>query len=154
MMWRYWLGGGGAIAAVAAALLWTARETPSAALPPAPAPVMAADDGPAIAGAVPESSPQTREQRRFGRYDKDRDGAITRTEYLASRRKAFAKLDADGDGRLSFDEWSAKTQAKFDAADRDRSGAMSAEEFATTAVRRRPARAAKCPPTSQPAEES
>ena len=51
---------------------------------------------------LPRALPKTREQKRFGRYDKDRDGAITRDEYLASRRKAYAKLDTNGDGRLSF----------------------------------------------------
>src|SRR3546814_9223897 len=49
--------------------------------------------------AAPEASEQKREERRFNRYDKDRDEAITREEYLASRRKAFAKLDVNGDGR-------------------------------------------------------
>ena len=66
---------------------------------------------------VPEASPRTREQKRFGRYDKDKDGAITRDEYLQSRRKAYAKLDANRDGVLSFDEWATKTTAKFATAD-------------------------------------
>jgi Ca2+-binding EF-hand superfamily protein len=95
---------------------------------------------------VPEASPKTREEKRFGRYDKDRNGAITRDEYLVSRRKAYAKLDGDGDGRLSFDEWATKTTTKFAGADRDKSGSMNAAEFATTAVKRKPARRAPCPP--------
>lgn len=36
----------------------------------------ATDDTP-----LPEASAKTREQKRFDRYDKDRDGAITREEY-------------------------------------------------------------------------
>ena len=105
--------------------------------------------------AVPEAAPATREQKRFNRYDKDRDGRITRDEYLAARRKAFAKLDANGDGRLSFDEWAIKATTKFAAADKDASGAMTAAEFATTAVKRKAPSRAKCPPPQQaPSEES
>ncbi|HET9512268.1 MAG TPA: EF-hand domain-containing protein [Sphingomonas sp.] len=100
---------------------------------------------------LPQASRQTREQRRFNRYDKDRDAAITRDEYLASRRKAYAKLDTDGDGRLSFDEWATKATGKFATADRDKSGALTPAEFATTAVKRAPARR-RCPP-QQPANE-
>ena len=37
---------------------------------------------------------KTREERRFGRHDKDKNGAISRDEYLAQRRKA---PEADGD---------------------------------------------------------
>ncbi|WP_294337748.1 histidine kinase [uncultured Sphingomonas sp.] len=101
---------------------------------------------------LPEASRQTREQRRFNRYDKDRDATITREEYLASRRKAYAKLDTNGDGRLSFDEWAVKATTKFATADRDRSGTLNAPEFATTAVKRSPARR-RCPP-QQPASEA
>jgi hypothetical protein len=101
---------------------------------------------------LPQASSLTREQRRFNRYDKDRDGAIAREEYLTSRRKAYAKLDRDGDGRLSFDEWATKTTTKFTAADRDRSGTLTAAEFATTAVKRSPARARRCPPQQAPNE--
>ncbi len=145
-MWRYWAGGGAGLAAVAAgAILWMGRETPSGAtLPARPAPL--AEEQAALPDTVPEASAKTREEKRFGRYDKDRDGRITRDEYLASRRKAYAKLDTDGDGKLSFDEWAAKTNGKFATADADKSGTMSAAEFATTAVKRKPARPVKCPP--------
>ena len=95
---------------------------------------------------LPEASPRSREQKRFDRYDKDRNSTITREEYLASRRKAYAKLDANGDGRLSFDEWAVKTAAKFGTADRDRSGALNAAEFATTAVKRKARPRCACPP--------
>ncbi len=93
----------------------------------------------------PQASEATREQKRFSRYDHDRDGKVGRDEYLAARRKAFARLDTDHDGKLSFDEYVVKTAARFTAADADRSGALDATEFATTRVTRktRP----RCPPT-------
>ena len=53
---------------------------------------------------------------------------------------------------LSFDEWAAKTTAKFATADRDGSGTLNPAEFATTAVKRSPARR-RCPP-QQLANES
>lgn len=94
--------------------------------------------------AVPKAPAKTREERRFDRYDKDRNDAITREEYLASRRKAFAKLDTNGDGRLSFEEWAIRTTTKFAGADADKSGAMSRAEFATTAVKRRTPAKTRC----------
>lgn len=118
----------------------------TAARPVAPQDALPADE------PLPEAAALTREQRRFNRYDKDRDAAIAREEYLQFRRKAYAKLDTNGDGRLSFDEWAAKTVAKFTAADRDRSGSLNAAEFATTAVKRSPARARRCPPQQAPNE--
>ena len=126
---------------------------PGVALPAQPAMAAAPmqEGEPADAPALPEATPKTREKKRFGRYDKDRNGSITREEYLASRRKAYAKLDRDGDGRLSFDEWAVRAATKFAGADRDKSGAMNAAEFATTAVKRRPAR--RCPPAQVQAEE-
>ena len=98
---------------------------------------------------LPEASERTREQKRFDRYDKDRDATVTREEYLASRRKAFAKLDANGDGRLSFDEWAAKTVARFATADTDRSNTLTAVEFATTAPRRKARPSCVCPASKE-----
>ena len=149
-MWRYVAGGGALAAAVGAGVLIAGRDGPSDVLPPQPrfqhaAAATTADDAP-----VPEAAPATREQKRFDRYDKDRDGRITRDEYLAARRKAFAKLDSNGDGRLSFDEWAIKATTKFAGADKDGSGAMNAAEFATTAVKRKAPSRAKCPPPQAP----
>lgn len=151
MIWRY-VAAGTAVLAMGGAgwLALGGEERPGSVLSsrPAYAATLPQDrEGEPV--DLPEATPKTREEKRFGRYDKDRDGAITRDEYLLSRRKAYAKLDRDGDGRLSFDEWSARTTAKFAAADRDKSGAMNAAEFATTAVKRRPARRAPCPPQQQ-----
>ena len=82
---------------------------------------------------APEASPNSREERRFSRADKDKNGKIDSEELLGSRRKAFAKLDKNGNGSLSFDEWAVKTIAKFQGADKDRSGWLTAAEYATTA---------------------
>jgi len=163
-MWRYLAGGLGTLVLAGAGLfLWGSRPDAPSPLPSARAavgqPLQTAGDEDA---PLPEASARTREQKRFDRYDKDRDGRITREEYLASRRKAYARLDRDGDGKLSFDEWAIKATTKFATADHDRSGAMDAAEFATTAVKRRPARRG-CPPEQRaragapeaaPAEES
>ena len=71
--------------------------------------------------AVPGASTVTKEQRRFARYDRDRDGVIGRDEMLSTRVKAFKTLDTNGDGFLAFEEWSIATAKRFDGADRDRS---------------------------------
>ena len=154
MWWRYAAGGGAILAAAVAGVMALNTE------PTASRPMMAsqpsqtrASDASVADTDVPEASAATREEKRFARYDKDRDAAITREEYLAARRKAFAKLDVDRDGRLSFDEWAIKATTKFAAADGDKSGTMNAAEFVTTAVKRKPASRPKCPPQSSPAEE-
>ena len=151
-MWRYVVGAGAIVAAVTAGILMAGRDRPASAVLPAQPAAVQGDRAIPLPSAVPEATPETREERRFGRYDKDEDGGITRDEYLAQRRKAYARLDANGDGHLSFDEWAVKATTKFAAADRDRSGAMSPVEFATTAVKRKPA--PRCPPArSQAADE-
>lgn len=153
-MWRYWAGGGAILATgIAGWLLLTGTPGRSVSLLPAqPAASGRAQQAAEPLPDAPEASAATREQKRFSRYDKDRDGHVTRDEYLAARRKAFAKLDADGDGRLSFEEWATKATTKFATADRDRSGALDAAEFATTAVKRKPRPQTKCPPQQRPAE--
>ena len=148
-MWRYLVGGvAGALAIVAGMMLQAMRPTPAQPLASAPAPV-GQGSGTAVAEeeapVVPEALARTREQKRFDRYDKDRDGAITRDEYLLSRRKAFARLDRDGNGMLSFDEWAARTETRFATADKDKSGALTAAEFATTAVVRKTHPRPNCP---------
>ena len=102
--------------------------------------------------AAPEAAPQDRAARRLARYDRDRDGQVSRDEYLLTRRKAFARIDRDGDGRVSFEEYAAKTADRFGAADGDRSGALSGKEFATTAPKRKPARRVNCPPATVEAD--
>ncbi len=142
------------IALIAAGLLWT-RDRPAAlATVPALTVADATPDGqedtaepsvaPAYALPRSEVTPAEREARRFNRYDKDRNGAINRDEYLANRKKAFAKLDLNGDGKLSFDEYTVKTVKKFATADRNGDGTLTPPEFATTAIKRKPR--APCPP--------
>ncbi|QLC21524.1 hypothetical protein HFP51_04630 [Parasphingopyxis sp. CP4] len=80
----------------------------------------------------PEATELTREQRRFGRYDRDRDGAITRAEMMSSRTDGFRALDTNGDNYLTFEEWAVRTSDRFSAADADQSGALTPAEFATT----------------------
>jgi len=108
-------------------------------------------EAPPLVAPVSDVSPATKEARRFNRYDKDRDGEITRDEYLLSRRKAYARLDLDGDGKLSFDEYSAKAIKKFATADASRDTKLTPVEFATTAATRRPRTAANCLPAERDA---
>lgn len=131
---------------VAGIFLWRDRADAEPAPPPPPAEIADSTAGHDEPPVPPRATERSREERRFDRYDKDRNDGITREEYLRSRRTAFGKLDANGDGRLSFDEWAAKTTAKFAGADRDRSGVLTRAEFATTrVVRRTPTRtAARC----------
>ncbi|KQN37726.1 histidine kinase [Sphingomonas sp. Leaf407] len=154
-MGRFLAGVGAALALMLAGLFLFRSDAASEALPPPPRMVALADAPtvPEVQADAPAALPRTREQKRFGRYDKDRDGRITRDEYLASRRKAYAKLDTNGDGRLSFDEWAAKTTTKFATADKGRDGALDATEFATTAVKRKAPKRTNCPPATQPADE-
>ena len=98
---------------------------------------------PEMPGA-PEATAKTREEKRFGRVDKDKDGRVEAEEVLAPRRKAFAKLDTNGNGALSFDEWAVKTIGKFSSADDDHSGWLSAAEYAETAPKRRPRTRCSC----------
>ena len=82
---------------------------------------------------APEASPKSREEKRFSRADKDKNGRIEREELLGPRRKAFAKLDVNGNGILSFEEWAVRTVDKFAEADRDRTGWLNPAEYAVTA---------------------
>jgi hypothetical protein len=119
-------------------MLWQGRaqgppmlpQAPSSISVPATTPSMMVGEAPA---PPPEATAKTREQKRFSRVDKDKDGRIAREELFAPRRKAFAKLDSDGNGALSFDEWADKTVDKFAGADKDHSGWLTPVEYAVTA---------------------
>jgi len=148
-MWRFLAGALAAMLLMGAGLvLWNSQAASEQSVtdpPPVPLAVIAEP----LPDTVPSASPKTREERRFDRYDKDRNGAITRDEYLAQRRKADARLDTNGNGQLDFDEWAAKTTGKFGGADADKSGAMSRTEFATTAIKRRAPARRDCPPVEE-----
>jgi hypothetical protein len=83
--------------------------------------------------APPEASELSREQRRFFRYDRNRDLRISRNEMLSTRTDAFRDLDKDGNNLLTFEEWAVTTVQRFDQADADRNGELTQKEFATTA---------------------
>jgi len=152
-MWRYLVG---AVAALLLAggglLIWRGGADAQSGLPAAPA-AGAIASGVEALPEPPAASEKTREERRFSRYDKDKDGSVAREEYLASRRKAFAKLDKNGDGRLDFDEWAIKTTTKFAAADADHDAKLTAVEFATTKIVRKTARRVACPPVAATKDE-
>ncbi len=104
-------------------------------------------DGSGLRGASPpEADPVTREQRRFDRIDRNRDGRVTANELLAPRAAAFRKLDADGNNLLTFQEWSVRTAARFRNADGNRDNALTREEFATTKPKRSAQPACRCSP--------
>jgi hypothetical protein len=92
----------------------------------------------------PEATEVTREQRRFGRYDRDRDNIITRTEKMASRTDGFRQLDRNGDNFLTFEEWAVRTSERFARADADQSGALTATEFLSTRPRPAATRRPRC----------
>lgn len=98
----------------------------------------------------PTASAKSKEEKRFDRADKNKDGKIALAELLEPRRKAFAKLDTNHDGVLSFDEWAVKTEAKFRDADADHNGYLTRAEFATTAPKRK-TKSARCSCGSAPA---
>lgn len=142
-MWRYLAGAAGALLLAGGGLvLWQNTGSDPAFAPASPARAAS----PEAIEQPPAATEQTREEKRFARYDKDSDGKVSREEFLTARRKAFAKLDANGDGKLSFDEWSAKTTDRFAKADGDKSAALTAEEFATTRIERKALRTAPCVP--------
>ena len=139
-MWRYLVGAVSAMLMMGAGLLFMqGRAQTDIAVPPPPEPRPASVAAtPSALPPPPKASEKTREEKRFDRYDKDHDEAITRDELLKSRRKAFAKLDKNGDGKLDFREWAHATYDKFDKADADKSGRLSRAEFATTRRKTKP----------------
>ena len=101
---------------------------------------------------APEASEKTREQKRFSRYDKNKDGKVELDEYLAARRRNFDKLDTNHDGRLAFEEYAAKAIDKFDGAG-GRKGWLTEAEFATTAAIRK-AGSRRCSCRAAPVERA
>ena len=147
-MWRFLAGVGSALLLMIAGLvIWQARADKPSPIPAAPGVTADAPLGIADLAPPPEASERTREEKRFARYDKDKNGAVGRDEYLVGRQKGFAKLDVNHDGRISFEEYAVKAVVKFAAADKDRNNALNATEFATTRVIRKPKAKPKCAPS-------
>jgi len=115
-------------------LIWQSRAEERPGLPAAPAP--RAYSASLLSGAqpleAPEATPQSREEKRFSRYDKNKDGKVEADEYLAARRRNFDKLDLDHNGALSFQEYAIKGIQKFQAAGGAK-GWLSPAEFVKTA---------------------
>jgi uncharacterized protein YxeA len=111
-----------------------------------PPPVIAEPFSTLAVAEPPQAAEKTREEKRFSRYDRDKNGGVAVEEYLLARRKAYAKLDVNGDGTLSFNEYAAKTITKFNDADKDRSGVLTPAEFLTTRVVRAKPKSTNCPP--------
>ncbi|MFU7528619.1 hypothetical protein [Qipengyuania sp. ASV99] len=100
------------------------------------------DPGDITGPAPPQASELTREERRFFRYDRNRDRIITRNEMLSSRSDAFRKLDIDGNNLLTFEEWAVTTADRFDAMDGNGNAELTPAEFATSAPKPGPRRPA------------
>ena len=140
---RMLVGALGALLLVASGLFWwqgrAAVSPPAApsrlALASAPAAdeeLPDSDAGDAVGPSLPAANEATREQKRFDRVDKNRDGKITRTEMLSPRVKDFRKLDVDGNNLLTSEEWAVVTATRFRTADRNGDRLLDRIEFATT----------------------
>lgn len=120
---------------------WQGRAQVEEAAPPPPEPVETqapeeelpqVDPGDLSGPAPPTASELTKEEKRFFRYDRDRDRIISRNEMLSTRSSAFRKLDKDGNNLLTFEEWAVTTVRKFEGADANGNGKLTPAEFATT----------------------
>ena len=142
---RLILGAVSALLMVGVGLFWIQgrAEVERAAPPPDPAALAQESPDPEVLPLAdvaglrgpepPEASELTREQRRFFRYDRNRDMKITRNEMLSSRTDAFRKLDTDGNNLLDFEEWAITTAERFDEMDTDGNRELTAAEFAASA---------------------
>jgi hypothetical protein len=143
-MGRFLAGAVSALLLVAAGLFWWQAESEDGLQPlvanggaRAQAPQLPGTGDPNARGAPPPQAPEatarTREQKRFDRHDRNRDGVITRLEMMSSRSAAFKKLDKDGNNLLSFEEWAVATSNRFAGADANKDSKLTPAEFATTA---------------------
>lgn len=97
--------------------------------------------GAALPGA--KKAVLSKEERRFNRYDRNRDGSVSRTEMLSTRVKAFQKLDVNHDNLLSFEEWAVRTSDRFRQIDRNGDGVASRTELDAYYAARDGAKAAR-----------
>ena len=152
---RLVLGAFCALILVGVGLFWLQgrAEVERGAPPPEPVEIVE-DTGPealpsaAIDGmrgpAPPEATELSREERRFYRYDRNRDRTITRYEMMSSRTDGFRDLDVDGNNLLTFEEWAISTAERFDGMDTDRNDELTMAEFATTAPKPRSSSSCSC----------
>lgn len=139
------LGAVAALLMAAAGLFWwQGKAATEAAAPPQPpgsgeavaAPALVAlpdEDGDGLIGEeLPQADEETREERRFNRFDRNRDNIISRTELLQPRVAAFKKLDTDRNNLLSFEEWAVASSNRFKGADGNGDGTLTRKEFAST----------------------
>ena len=151
---RIVLGAFAAIVLLGVGLFWLEgrAEVERGAPPPEPQSAQLADSNTLpeadIAGLEgpkpPEATELTREQRRFFRYDADRDWKITRNEMLATRTDSFRKLDTDGNNLLTFEEWAITTSQRFEEMDADSDLELTPAEFATSAPKQRAKSSCRC----------
>src|SRR5437763_16635103 len=103
-MWRFFAGAAACFLLLTGAFLLWQSHARGPSLPAAPAALAAA--APSLFGAsqpleAAEASQKRREEKRFSRYDKNKDGKVESGEYFAARRKNLEKLDLDRNGALS-----------------------------------------------------
>ncbi|WP_340587648.1 EF-hand domain-containing protein [Erythrobacter alti] len=145
---RMLLGAFGALVLATLGLFWMQgrAQVEKAAPPPEPVELVEEEDPNALptadvgdmeGPAPPEASELTREQRRFFRYDRNRDMKITRNEMLSTRTNSFRNLDVDGNNLLTFEEWAVTTANRFDEMDGNGDEELTPAEFATSAPARR-----------------
>ena len=125
---------------------WQGRAQVEELAPPPPEPEGAApapEDLPIVDPAnlegplPPQASELTREEKRFFRYDRDRDRISTRNEMLSTRSDAFRKRDKDGNNLLTVEEWAVTTVERFEGADANNDDKLTPAEFRTIAPKRR-----------------
>jgi len=145
---RVLLGGLAAILMLGVGLFWwQGRAQVEEAAPPPTVEPMASeaaedglpnvDPGDLTGPEPPEATELSREERRFFRYDRDRNRRISRNEMLSTRSDAFHKLDKDGNNLLTFEEWAVTTVDRFEGADANGDDELTQQEFATTRPKRR-----------------
>jgi hypothetical protein len=154
-MGRFLAGSIAALLLAGAGLVWwQGRDSGNpAALHAQPLPPPQGDDLPSAgdANAVgkappPEATARTREEKRFDRYDRNRDNIVTRNEMMSARANEFRKLDKDGNNLLSFEEWAVKTSDRFAGADANKDVRLTRAEFVTTAPKRKAGPVCACAP--------
>ena len=69
-----------------------------------------------------------RQQARFERLDKNKDGFVTTEEFPARRAERFSQLDTDGNGKVSRSEMVEGALNRFDALDTDKDGQVTPQE--------------------------